>query len=192
MSKFPSIKTLTKKGFPYAIITGLIAAHLLGWDGKTLNTVKNWHELRVLFPASGIVEEVDDGDTFVLTNGIIVRLVGINTPEKGQPNYQTAMHKLYDLVIDKKVYLEYDRYQDDKFTRVLAWVWTGCESNPKFLPADYMHKSDNESNPGLLENPEGCKNGKLINEEMIKTHLAVPTFYKDRGELKYQKRLLSP
>ena len=54
-----------------------------------------------------------------------------------------------------------------------------------------MHKNQSESNPGLTQNPEGCKNGKLINEEMVKDDFAVPVFYKDRGELKYQKRLNS-
>lgn len=190
-SKTQTVSSLKKKHIPYILIPGILAAIALGWKADIITKIENYHELRVLFPASGKVEEVDDGDTFVLTDGIIVRLIGINTPEKGQPNYETAQHELYDLIIDKKVYLEYDRYQDDKFSRVLAWVWIDCEKAPKFLPADYMHKSNNESSSGLTANPEGCKNGKLVNEEMIKSKLAQPTFYKDRGELKYQARLKS-
>lgn len=87
------------------------------------------------------------------------------------------------------MFLEYDRYQDDKYGRVLAWVWIDCESSPTFLPADYMHKSGNESNEGLINNPEGCKKEKLINEVLVTSHLAEPVVYKDRGELKYKKRL---
>lgn len=189
MSNFPSISTLTKKGFPYAIIAGLITAHMLGWDGRALDAVKTYHEIRTLFPATSTVVIVEDGDTFVLKNGIKIRLLGINTPELGTKNYSEALEALSTRVLDKKVYLEYDRYQDDKFVRALAWVWVGCETTPKFLPSDYMHKSGNTSNPGLTENPEGCKQGKLINEEMVKTGLATPTFYKDRGELKYEDRL---
>jgi hypothetical protein len=52
-----------------------------------------------------------------------------------------------------------------------------------------MHKSNNESNEGLIENPEGCKKGKLVNEELVTLHFAEPVVYKDRGELKYEKRL---
>jgi len=52
-----------------------------------------------------------------------------------------------------------------------------------------MHKSDNESNPGLIDNPTGCKKGKLVNQELVTLHLAEPVVYKDRGELKYEKRL---
>ncbi|KKR71635.1 MAG: hypothetical protein UU16_C0057G0001, partial [Candidatus Woesebacteria bacterium GW2011_GWA2_40_7] len=44
---------------------------------------------------------------------------------------------------------------------------------------------------GLKDNPEGCKKGRLVNEELVKAKLAVPVVYKDRGELKYQKRLQS-
>lgn len=192
MANFPSIEQLKKKGFTYAVITGLITAHLLGWDGDVLNTIINYHESSVLFPASGIVRVVQDGDTFILKNGIKIRLNGINAPDRGEKKYSESLAVISEYVLDKKVFLEYDRYQDDKFARSLAWVWINCETTPKFLPSDYMHKSNNESNPGLLENPEGCKEGKLINEQMVKDGFATPTFYKDRGELKYQKRIQNP
>ena len=52
-----------------------------------------------------------------------------------------------------------------------------------------MHKSDNESNPGLIDNPEGCKKGKLVNEQLVIKRFAEPVVYKDRGELKYQNRI---
>jgi endonuclease YncB( thermonuclease family) len=87
------------------------------------------------------------------------------------------------------VYLEYDRYQDDKYGRVLAWVWVGCEGTPRFLPPDYMHKSNNASNPGLMNNPPGCAHGMLVNEEMVRGGYARVVVYEDRGELKYQQRL---
>lgn len=189
--KQPTIASLKKKGFPYPVIIGLVIAMGLGWNGNALNKIKNFHELRVLFPASGVVTVVKDGDTFVLKNGLEVRLVGVNAPDNGDKNFSDSLHELSKYVLDKKVYLEYDRYQDDKFVRSLAWVWVDCESTPKFLPSDYMHKSNNESNPGLSQNPEGCKNGKLVNEEVIKSGLAIPMFFKDRGELKYQKRINS-
>jgi hypothetical protein len=92
-------------------------------------------------------------------------------------------------IYGERVYLEYDRYQDDKYGRVLAWVWIDCESTPKFLPADYMHKSGNESSPGLIDNPSGCKKGRLVNEELVKAKYAEVTSYTDRGELKYESRI---
>jgi endonuclease YncB( thermonuclease family) len=135
------------------------------------------------------VGKVEDGDTFTLASGVKVRLIGINAPDKGQKDFELSRTVLQSMVENKKIFLEYDRYQDDKYGRILAWVWVGCESTPQFLPADYMHKSDNESNPGLTDNPAGCKKGKLINEELIKGGFAEVVSYTDRGELKYEERL---
>lgn len=138
-----------------------------------------------------VMQSVIDGDTFVLDTGQTVRLIGINAPERGQKNFDIARSILAGLLDGKKIYLEYDRYQDDKYGRILAWVWIDCESTPKFLPYDYMHLSGNASKPGLVENPEGCKNGKLVNEELVRSNLAVPVVYKDRGPTKYESRLKS-
>lgn len=185
-------KDLVKKGFPYAVAVGIMAAITMGWGGKALDKIQNYYQVKALFPSSGIVSQVEDGDTFTLKSGIKVRLLGINTPERGQKNYSEATNYLSNQLTNHPVYLEYDRYQDDIYGRVLAWVWINCESTPKFLPADYMHKSDNESNMGLTDNPTGCKKGKLINEELTKSGFAEVVSYTDRGPLKYESRLKSP
>ena len=71
--------------------------------------------------------------------------------------------------------------------------WRGCgwtvSGDPTFLPADYMHLTYNTSREGLKENPDGCKKGKLVNEEMVRQGLASTERYKERGELKYEERL---
>ena len=182
-------KWLRKIGVKEVLIPGLILAGVLGWTG--------WQKLgpdiyknKQAFPDSGIVRIITDGDTFELQNGVRVRMMGINAPDRGEKKENEATKKLSDLVEDKKVWLEYDRYQDDKNGRVLAWVWVGCEATPKFLPADYMHLSFNRSRPGLTDNPEGCKKGKLAQEEMVKAGLVSVEVYKERGDLKYEKRLL--
>lgn len=179
-------KYLKKLGVNSVLIPGLVAAGILGIiKPDVFKNIKNYYELKALFPKSGIVTEVQDGDTFVLKNGLIVRMLGINAPE-GESSASAYLEKN---ILNKKVFLEYDRYQDDKFSRVLAWVWIDCEKSPTFLPPDYMHKSGNESNPGLVDNPKGCKKGKLVNEELVTHHFAEPVVYKDRGEQKYEKRL---
>lgn len=76
--------------------------------------------------------------------------------------------------------------QDDKYGRILAWVWVGCETNEvKFKPADYMHLSGNESREFIENKPEGCKNGQLVNKEMVNNKMAIPMVYSKRGRLKY-------
>jgi endonuclease YncB( thermonuclease family) len=187
-----SAKSLLRKGVPAVLIPGFLVASILGWKIGAIDKIQNYYQLKALFPSSGIVSQVEDGDTFTIKNGITVRLLGINAPDKGQKNFDLARNNLTSMVNGKKVFLEYDRYQDDKYGRVLAWVWIDCETTPKFLPADYMHKSGNESMPGLTGNPSGCKKGKLINEELVKEKLASPVVYKDRGELKYEVRLQIP
>ena len=161
----------------------------MGWTGGQ-KLGPDIYKNKQAFPDSGIVRIITDGDTFELQNGVRVRMMGINAPDRGEKKENEATKKLSDLVEDKKVWLEYDRYQDDKNGRVLAWVWVGCEATPKFLPADYMHLSFNRSRPGLTDNPEGCKKGKLAQEEMVKAGLVSVEVYKERGDLKYEKRLL--
>ena len=47
---------------------------------------------------SAIVSRIIDGDTIELQNGERVRLLGINTPEKGQPYYEEATNRLKELI----------------------------------------------------------------------------------------------
>jgi endonuclease YncB( thermonuclease family) len=179
-------KALLALGIPMVLIPGVLLAHQYGWN-PDIQTV---FQQSVRFPHSGNISGVEDGDTFLLDSGQPVRLIGINAPERGSSGFTAATQALVSFIVGKMVYLEYDRYQDDKYGRLLAWVWVGCEDDPAFMPADYMHLSKNQSRPGLTENPKGCMRGKLVNEEMVKSGFAKIVTYKDRGELKYEKRLL--
>lgn len=176
-------------GIPAVLIPGMLIAMALGWHPTKLTSVKNYQQVKTIFPTSGTVTEVTDGDTFSLQNGVGVRLIGIDAPNRGEARWEEARDVLIGLISDKRVFLEYDRYQDDKYGRVLAWVWVDCEQTPTFLPADYMHLTYNSSREGLKENPKGCKKGKLANEEMVKKGLASAETYKERGELKYEGRI---
>ena len=180
---------LMKLGIPAVLIPGIILAITLGWNPAKLANTKNYHDIKRVFPVSGIVKTVSDGDTFEFKSGVGVRMIGINAPDRGENGYTESRDQLIGLIDGKRVYLEYDRYQDDKYGRILAWVWIGCEATPKFLPADYMHLTYNSSREGLIDNPEGCYEGTLVNEAMVQRGLAVAVRYKDRGELKYEGRL---
>jgi endonuclease YncB( thermonuclease family) len=186
--KLPDKKKLLKMGVPQVLIPGIILAATLGWAGwKILG--KNYYGNSKIFPTNGTVRQVTDGDTFTLDSGMIVRMAGVDAPNVGDQGEAEAKQKLENLIGKEKVWLEYDRYQDDKYGRILAWVWIDCEGKPEFLPANYMHKTNRESNPGLMENPAGCKQGKLVQEEMIQSGQAKMMVYQDRGELKYERRL---
>ena len=182
-------KKLVKIGVPPVLAIGIMAAIALGWKPDILFRTKNYYENEAIFPKSAVAGGVIDGDNLYLENGQSVRLIGINAPERGKENFEAAKEKLDELATGKKVWLEYDREDDGQYGRLLAWVWIDCESTPNFLPYDYMRVGYHRSRSGLKENPDGCKEGKLINELMVDSGLAKVETYKDRGELKYERRL---
>ncbi|MEM4703069.1 MAG: thermonuclease family protein [Candidatus Pacearchaeota archaeon] len=70
-----------------------------------------------------IVTKVIDGDTIIIQGGYTVRLLGIDTPEKGEPYYKEAKNYLEERILMKEVYLEKDREDKDQYDRLLRWVW---------------------------------------------------------------------
>jgi micrococcal nuclease len=69
------------------------------------------------------VAEVIDGDTIVLNNKEVIRYIGIDTPEKGEPFYDEATEVNRNLVLEKQLRLEYDIDKQDRYGRTLAYVW---------------------------------------------------------------------
>jgi|SRR3989344_619559 len=70
-----------------------------------------------------LVIKVVDGDTLDLSNNERVRMSGINTPETGECYYQEAKEKLAELVLNKRVYVEMDRSDKDKYGRSLRYIY---------------------------------------------------------------------
>ena len=69
------------------------------------------------------VVRVVDGDTFVISSGEKVRLIGVNTPEVGELYYDEATAFLSDMVLGEEVLLEGDTSNRDKYGRLLRYVW---------------------------------------------------------------------
>ena len=59
------------------------------------------------------VVEIIDGDTFDLGNGERVRIIGINTPEKGRPFSDEATEVLSEMIMGREVTLVNDSKNDD-------------------------------------------------------------------------------
>ncbi|MDP6670703.1 MAG: thermonuclease family protein [archaeon] len=74
-------------------------------------------------PKITFVQRVVDGDTLVLANGERVRLIGINSPEKGEPCFEEAGDFLASAVSGKAVELFFDSERQDKYGRTLAYVF---------------------------------------------------------------------
>jgi micrococcal nuclease len=68
---------------------------------------------------------VIDGDTVELEDGRRVRLIGIDTPERGDAASDSASALAQRLLLKKRVRLEIDRDQIDRYGRTLAFLWIG-------------------------------------------------------------------
>jgi len=76
-----------------------------------------------------LVTKVLDGDTVVLENGDVVHYLGIEAPERGKKNggpefyAREAVKYNKQLVLLKKVRLEFDTVKKDEHGRILAYVF---------------------------------------------------------------------
>jgi len=70
-----------------------------------------------------IVTQIIDGDTLVVEGGARIRLIGINTPEKGQAFYSEAKSFLSNLTLQKTISLEKDVENMDQYDRYLRYIW---------------------------------------------------------------------
>ena len=78
-----------------------------------------------------LVTKVIDGDTIEIEGGIRIRYIGIDTPETVDPRTtvqcfgREASEKNKSLVEGKKVRLEKDISETDKYSRLLRYIWLG-------------------------------------------------------------------
>jgi micrococcal nuclease len=96
-----------------------------------------WYIFIILFVSAGdvpaqnlfTVKWVNDGDTIVLTDGQRVRYIGINSPEidhdrqKAQPFGYAAKNYNKQMVLNRKIRLEFDQERHDRYGRLLAYVF---------------------------------------------------------------------
>ena len=85
-----------------------------------------------------LVSYVIDGDTFKIGNNIPIRLLGIDSPEKGECYYNESKQALKDLIENKQVRLEKDITDKDKYERWLRYVILPNESKDNLLVNDYL------------------------------------------------------
>lgn len=75
---------------------------------------------------SGFVSNVIDGDTIELSNGVKVRLYGINTPESNEYYFSDATNYLKGKVENKKI--KYKEFGKDQYNRTLAFIYLDDEN----------------------------------------------------------------
>ena len=126
-----------------------------------------------------IVERVIDGDTFVSGNNSI-RLLGINSPERGEKYYDEAKEFLEREILNKTVRLEFGKEKYDRYKRILAYVYINRENiNLKLVESGFanfyfpsgkdIHYDDfkNAWNECIKNNVNLCEKSKNICGECI-------------------------
>jgi endonuclease YncB( thermonuclease family) len=74
-------------------------------------------------PRIETVVRILDGDTYELADGKRVRLIGVDTPEKGEPFSDAARDFVDSLLLGKDVNIEYDKLREDRYKRLLGYVF---------------------------------------------------------------------
>ncbi len=98
----------------------VLALVVLGGCGQQADAIEATKVIRVI-----------DGDTIEVVNqeypkGKIVRVLGIDTPERKCPGYQEAKKNMQDLVLAKRIILVPDGKQDtDKYGRLVRYIDLG-------------------------------------------------------------------
>ena len=79
------------------------------------------------------VTNIVDGDTLDIDSGERIRLVCVDTPERGEPYFKEAKDRLSELVLDKEVRLEKDTTERGKYGRLLRYIWIDDELTSEIL-----------------------------------------------------------
>lgn len=81
------------------------------------------------------VTRIIDGDTVVLSNGVHIRLIGIDSPEKNDCFANEATKLTSDLILNKNIILKTDIDDLDQYGRTLGYISTENDTliNQKLL-----------------------------------------------------------
>ncbi len=102
---------------------------------------------------------VIDGDTIRLSDGDYVRLIGIDTPEKGENGYTEATLALVAMINNTEIRLVKDTSETDKYGRLLRYVYAKQES--QFFVNELMVK---RGWARAVDYPPDSKNAELFAE----------------------------
>lgn len=111
------------------------------------------------------VSHVFDGDTFKLSTGETIRLIGLNAPESGQSCSLEATAKLKEFVLGKEVTLEQDVSDKDQYDRLLRYVYVDYTFvNLEMVRLGLAHKYEYGSNTKYSAQFEQAENEAKQNE----------------------------
>ena len=112
---------LTKKEtiFLISLIVLLIAINYSWLDSLIINSFSDYETTKIT--------RIVDGDTVDSDIGKI-RLLGINSPEKGEKYYQEAKDFLNEELLNKTAIIEYGKDKTDRYNRTLGYLFLNDEN----------------------------------------------------------------
>jgi micrococcal nuclease len=122
-------KKKEKVPFGRAVIMSVLAfvSALGGYGGYRV--VKDYGDYGVDFEKRvHIVESIVDGDTILVENGVRVRLLGVNAPEKNECYGDESKKELSRLIMGREIILEKDQTAKDGFGRLLRYIFIHNDS----------------------------------------------------------------
>jgi micrococcal nuclease len=121
MLTYQFIKRLT---MPFILSLFTVAATVV-YANPSKSVVKEPSANAISHYDTATVIRVIDGDTYVLSGDKRVRMMGIDTPEKGEPFANAATEFADSALLGKTVQLEIGKEPQDKYGRILAYVFLG-------------------------------------------------------------------
>lgn len=115
-----------------------------------------------------IVTKIIDGDTLIVSGGETIRLLGMDTDERGYPCYTPAKKRLENLTLGKQVVLEQGEEDKDQYGRSLRYIFlNGVNINVQLvkegmavarLEGSTFHADEiRQAEAYAIENKLGCK-----------------------------------
>ncbi|MSU60417.1 MAG: thermonuclease family protein [Candidatus Staskawiczbacteria bacterium] len=120
-------------------------------------------------PENTVVTKIIDGDTIIVEGGYHVRLLGIDADEENDACYDSAKKRLEQILFGKKIILEKDVKDVDRYDRCLRYVFFEKENvNIKMVkdgqvvassyPPDVRYSKEiAEAEKSAIQNKVGCK-----------------------------------
>lgn len=136
------------------LILALIVIFILFNYGRNENTPKEKNN----FLEKSFLKRVIDGDTVELINGTILRLYGINTPEKGEYLSKEAVYFL-STYENKKIDLEI--LEKDKYNRTLAVIYDDGENINQKMVKNGFATVYMSNNIDFITSQEYAKNNEI-------------------------------
>lgn len=162
-----------------AIIIGaiIIAGGMIYSDIRSVSSVPTNFEgakqeqTEKTLPNEAVITKVIDGDTVVAEGGKTIRLLGIDTDERGKKCFLEAKQRLEDLVLGEKVRLERGKENKGKYDRFLRFLFAHGENVSRnlvregyavarFMPGQHTYRDEiTSAEEKALNNEVGCKWG---------------------------------